>query len=73
MALIEHIRSNLEPELAAELLHCSINESGELVVRTTSPEWATRLRFENERLLSLSREVCPETTSVKVRVAHPTE
>ena len=48
-------------------------QDGALVVRTTAPEWAARLRFETERLLALSREVYPGTTSVKVRVAYPDE
>jgi len=73
LALSEHIRTGLAPDLGAELLHCSIDDDGTLIVRTTSPEWAARLRFENETLLSLSREVHPETTSVKVRVAYPDE
>ncbi len=73
MALGEHIRSGLPPELGAHLLHCSVDEDGALVVRATAPEWAARLRFETERLLALSREVYPGTTSVKVRVAYPDE
>ncbi len=73
LAVGEHIRSGLPPELGAELVHCSVDEDGTLVVRTTSPEWAARFRFESERLLELSREVYPGTTSVKVRVAYPDE
>ena len=71
LALVEHIRSGLPADLAAELLHCAVNEDGTLIVRTSSPEWAARLRFENETLLALSREIHPETTSVKVRIAYP--
>lgn len=73
LALGEHIRNGMPPDLAPELLHCSLDDSGTLIVRTSSPEWAARLRFENEKLLTLSREVHPETTSVKIRVAYPDE
>jgi len=73
LALTEHIRDGLPPHLATELLHCSIDDAGTLIVRTSGPEWAARLRFETETLLSLSREINPETTSVKVRVAYPDE
>ena len=71
VALGEHVRMGLDPELAAGLLHCSVDSAGILVVRAASPEWANRLRFETETLLKLSREIEPQTTSVRVRVAHP--
>ncbi|NND35681.1 MAG: DUF721 domain-containing protein [Gammaproteobacteria bacterium] len=69
----EHIRKGLTPDLGAEVLHCGVDDHGTLVVRTSSPEWANRLRFENEKLLALCRELHPETTSVRVRVAYPDE
>jgi hypothetical protein len=71
LALTEHIRTGLPADLGATVLHCSIDDTGVLDVRAAGPEWAARLRFENERLLALSRELHPETTSVRVRVAHP--
>ncbi|MFQ5634952.1 MAG: hypothetical protein ACE5G3_06445 [Gammaproteobacteria bacterium] len=71
LALIEHIRAGLAPDLAGELLHCGIDDSATLVVGTTTPEWAARFRYENERLLTLARELHPETARVKVRVAIP--
>jgi hypothetical protein len=73
IALSEHIRNGLGPEIGPEVVHCSIDAGGILTVRTSSPEWAARLRFENERLLELSREINSATTSVKVRVAYPDE
>ncbi len=69
--LTDHIRKGLAPDLALELVHCSIEEDGTLVIRATSPEWASRLRFENETLLQLGRQKHPEATQVRVRVAHP--
>ncbi|MFW2404349.1 MAG: DciA family protein [Gammaproteobacteria bacterium] len=72
-ALGDHVRNGLSTDLAAALLHCSVDENGVLVVRTTSSAWAAKLRFENEKLLELAREVHPETTSVRVRVAYPDE
>jgi len=73
LALGEHIRNGLPADLGAQLLHCSVSEDGTLVVRTSGPEWAARFRFESETLLSLCRQVYPEATHVKVRVAHPDE
>jgi len=73
LALVEHIRNGLPADMAPELVHCSISDNGTLIVRASSPEWAARFRFENETLLALSRELHPETTSVKVRIAYPDE
>jgi len=69
--LTDHIRKGLSAELAANLVHCIVDDDGTLIVRTTSPEWANRFRFENERLQMLGRQRHPEATQVKVRVAHP--
>jgi len=69
--LTDHIRKGLPSELAAQVVHCDVENSGTLIVRTTSPEWANRLRFENEQLLTLARQRHPEATQVKIRVAHP--
>jgi hypothetical protein len=71
LALTEHVRNGLPEDLGAELLHCSLDDGGAMIVRVSSPEWAARLRFENETLLMLARQVHPETTSIKVRVAYP--
>lgn len=71
LALTEHVRNGLSAALGTELLHCSLDDDGAMIVRVSSPEWAARFRFENETLLSLARQVHPETTSVKVRVAYP--
>ena len=71
VGLTDHIRKALAADLAAAIVHCSVEENGTLVIRVTSPEWANRLRFETEKLLSLARQRHPETSQVKVRVAHP--
>jgi len=71
VGLTDHIRKGLAPELAAQIVHCSVEDDGTLMVRCSRPEWANRLRFENEKLLILARQMHPEATQVKVRVAHP--
>ena len=72
-ALVDHIRNNLPPDLAEVILHCSVDENGILIVRSATSVWVSRLRFETEKLLELARDVHPEATSVKVRVAYPDE
>ncbi len=69
--LTDHVRKGLEPKLAGEIVNCSVDDDGTMVVRASSSEWASRLRFESETLLTLGRKFHPEATSVKVRVAHP--
>lgn len=70
--LADHMRSGLSPELANHFAGCNMRDDGTLVVLTTGPEWASRLRFEAEKLLSVCREYHPEATRVKIRVAHET-
>ena len=69
--LTDHVRKGLTSDLAAQIVHCTVEDNGVLIVRATSPEWANRLRFESDQLLTLVRQRHPEATQVKVRVAHP--
>jgi hypothetical protein len=68
--LFEHIRSGLPADLSPQLISCALDDDSTLVIRTSSPEWAARLRFENALLLSLCRERHPETRAVRIRVSH---
>jgi hypothetical protein len=71
LGLTDHIRAGLPADLAGQMTSCNLGPEGILTVRTTGPEWAARLRFETERILTLCRQRHPETRSVKVGVAHP--
>ena len=51
--LANYLRKNLPPELAPGFLHCNLRDQGLLVVLTTGPEWAARLRFEENRFIEL--------------------
>ena len=68
--LSDHIRAGLDAELGQQIAHAVLNDDGTLVVRTTGPEWATRLRFEGEKMLSLCRERHPQAQRVQVKVSH---
>jgi len=69
LELVDHIRTGLPSDLSSEMTGCSLDAEKILVVRASNPAWATRLRFESERLLELCRERHPETRSVKVKVS----
>ena len=69
LELADHLRNTLDPAIGAQMTGCNLRDDGTLVVLTTSPEWAARLRFESTTLLSACRELHPGTTKVQVRVA----
>jgi hypothetical protein len=71
LGLTDHIRAGLPADLAGQMISCNLDPDGILIVRTTGPEWAARLRFESEKILVLCRQQHPKTKSVKIRVAHP--
>jgi len=64
----DFLRNRLDSKLAPGFVHWNIRDDDTLVVIATSPEWASRLRFETETLLSLCRERGLSVTTVKVRV-----
>lgn len=68
LELADHIRTGLPAELSAEMTTCALDENRILIVRASNPAWASRLRFESERMLDLCRQRHPETRSVKVKV-----
>jgi hypothetical protein len=67
VTLTDHLRNGLETRLGQQILTVNLRDDGTLVVVATGPEWAARLRFENERLLSLARELRPATARVRIR------
>jgi hypothetical protein len=67
--LSDHIRAGLAPELGQQIAHAVLGDDGTLIVRTSGPEWATRLRFEGEKILSLCRERHPQAERVQVKVS----
>lgn len=69
VSLASAVRGALEPELGAEVMSCNLREDGTLVVTASSAAWATRLRFEGERMLTACRLTFPAATRVRVRVA----
>ena len=63
----DYLRKNLPPELAPGFLHCNLKDGGELVVIVSSPEWASRLRFETSLLADLCRSHGTLVHSVRVK------
>ncbi|MCK6370578.1 MAG: DUF721 domain-containing protein [Gammaproteobacteria bacterium] len=63
------LRAALAPELALELRSANLRGDGTLVIFAGSPAWAARLRFEETTLLTRCRELHPQATRVRIRVA----
>ncbi len=71
LELTDRLRNALNADTAAQIAGCNLRDDGTLVVLATSSEWAARLRFESDKLLTACREVHPGTTKVRIRVAQP--
>lgn len=72
VSLADAVRESLEGELRAQVLACNLREDGTLTVTAASAAWATRLRFEAERMLAGCRPLFPQASRVRVRVATET-
>lgn len=66
--LVGHLQRALPDEHARHILAANIRDDGELVVLTSSPAWAARLRFEAEALMNAARQTSAAVTACKVRV-----
>jgi len=67
--LSDYLRKNIDPSLAGGFSHCNIREDGTLVIIATSPEWASRLRFETQPFIDLCRQQGTLVRNVKVKVS----
>jgi hypothetical protein len=63
------LSSGLPPELAAGVVAANLRDDGELVVICPSPAWASRLRFESERVLAAARDAGVDATTLTARVS----
>jgi len=63
------LRGSLDDDAAASLLAASLHDDGELVLFCSSPAWASRLRFDGEKLLAIACEHGVAATRCRVRVA----
>lgn len=66
--LAECVRQQLPADLAGIIVACNLRADGTLVVTATSPEWASRLRFEAGTILAGCRPSWPAAARVQVRV-----
>jgi len=67
--LSEHLCAQLHPDMAEAIRDCGLDKDGTLTVMVKSAEWASRLRFDSARILSICREIEPGCASLVVRVS----
>ena len=66
--LSTYLRTHLPEPLAGGFLHCNLRDEGLLIVLAANPEWASRLRFEADRIRQICAAQGTVVTSVRVRV-----
>lgn len=66
--LADCARQQLPEQLADAIVSCNLRPDGTLVVTAASPEWAARLRFEADAILSGCRGNWPAAARVQFRV-----
>jgi len=70
MDLADQLREKLPQELARHLMGANLRDDGTLVVVASSPEWASRFRFEATEILATCRQQERRALRIKVRVGN---
>jgi hypothetical protein len=66
------LRAELPADAAQNLLGANLRENGELVLICASSAWASRLRFESERLMAAAQKAGLTVNSCRVSVSQET-
>ncbi len=67
--LTSMLKKELQPDLAANLLAASLSENGELVLIASSSAWASRFRFEAEKLMEIAQQSGAKISTCRVSVS----
>ena len=63
------LRAELPADASQNLLAANLREDGELVLICASSAWASRLRFESDKLMEVARKTGLTVASCKVSVS----
>ena len=66
--LTQMLQMSLPEPQAGSIVAANIREDGELVVLASSSAWASRLRFEADRLIAAARKTGADVRTCTVRV-----
>lgn len=67
--LTSMLQQDLDPDLAVNLRAASLRDNGELVLIASSSAWASKIRFEAEKLMEVVRQSGKNVTSCRVSVS----
>jgi hypothetical protein len=67
--LTQTLGNALPAEYSGAIVAANVREDGELVVIAVSSAWASRLRYETDRLLTAARDAGVNATACRVRVS----
>ncbi|HNP63752.1 MAG TPA: DciA family protein [Woeseiaceae bacterium] len=68
-ALVDILCKSLPESDRAAIVAANVREDGEMIVICASSAWASRLRYENDRLLKAARDAGVKASSCRVRVS----
>jgi hypothetical protein len=68
-SLTTALQAELTADLAENLIAANVREDGNLVLVCSSPAWASRLRFEADKLIEIARGTGVPVNSCSVKVA----
>ena len=71
--LVQMLQLSLPPDQAGSIVAANIRDDGELVVLAASSAWASRLRFETDRLIDAAKQTGASVESCTVRVSRSIE
>ncbi len=66
------LRAELPADAGENLIVANLREDGELVLVCTSSAWASRLRFESDKLMEAARKAGLTVNSCRVNVSQTT-
>ena len=66
--LVQMLQQSLSADEQGSVLAANVRDDGELVVLTSTPAWAAKLRFEADALIAAARRTGAEVTYCTVRV-----
>lgn len=68
-SLTTALRAGIEPDLAENLIAANVQDNGALAIICSSSTWASRLRFESERLVAIAASVGVSAQGCIVKVS----
>lgn len=67
-SLTSALQAGLADDLASNLVAANVREDGNLVLICSSPAWASRLRFEADKLIEIARNSGADVSTCSVKV-----